>query len=314
MDPTIRRQFLEYLQNEVNNIARDLFDLLEEGGVRFVSENNRIFFGHMVHGHLNLANRAIDIVPLLRRDEGGEPVLAPFVEEPVEEPVEEQQGTRRNQRVEEVMTRRLIRHDTERYLTRLTKCSNIISNMIRGNGPGNQFNDMMRSRNIGQYTTLLINMCFVMNDNTSNTRVLKNIFCMMMRVMYNEFTRRLVLGGLAARRLMIQNGIPGLSFTANLNRGDRVERVHEEVGMAEVMAIELLTIRSYRGSFWTFEEELDLLLQHPLADSLQNLPIPATQWITDNMRAQLTRVTDVEVALTAPNGIYEQNMDMNNFF
>lgn len=299
MDPTIRRQFLEYLQNEVNDIAQDLFDLLEEGGVRFVSENNRTLFGHMVHGHLNLANRAIDIVPLLRRDEEGEPVLAPFLEEPVEE----HQGTRRNQRVEEVMTRRLIRHDTERYLTRLTERSNTISNMIRGNGPGDQLIDMMRSRNIGQYTTSLINMCFVLNDNTSNTRVLKNIFCMMMRVMYNEFTRRLVQGGLAARRLMIQNGIPKILFTANLNRGDRVERVHEELGMAGVMAIELLIERSYRGSFWTSEEQLDPLLQHPLADSLQTLPIPATQWITDNMRAQLTRVIDLEVALTAPNGI-----------
>ncbi|KAI7873160.1 uncharacterized protein EV154DRAFT_570333 [Mucor mucedo] len=132
---------------------------------------------------------------------------------------------------------RMRKNTTDAYLTVLADRASLLDALTRrigtgqvmGKGPGDEYAALMGAQNIVDYTTSFTNMGFTLTENSKNPRILKNIFCMMMNIMYDEIIRRLVYGGSDARRLMIANGIPEDNFMRNLNRVEQVEPIHEEI-------------------------------------------------------------------------------------
>ncbi|KAI7864154.1 uncharacterized protein EV154DRAFT_488960 [Mucor mucedo] len=84
--------------------------------------------------------------------------------------------------------------------------------------------------------------------------------------------------------ITVLNDADPVGFMDCRTRGERVFRVFQLLGMAGILALEVMTAKAYSRYHRSFEEQLEMLMKHLLPVLMRGLSLPAVSWIYQNIQ------------------------------
>ncbi|KAI7869635.1 uncharacterized protein EV154DRAFT_571075 [Mucor mucedo] len=108
---------------------------------------------------------------------------------------------------------------------------------------------------------------------------------------------------------MIQNGADQVGFYKRKVRGERVLHLYGLLGIAGILASEIINVTSYTTIEAGFHREMAVLMAHPLARKLSFLRTNSIDWMFDQIEQKLRAINADHREIAVANEIFWDDME-----
>ncbi|KAI7891146.1 uncharacterized protein EV154DRAFT_563633 [Mucor mucedo] len=191
------------------------------------------------------------------------------------------------------MTRRLEKNNYVGGLTILSNRANELDQLTHRIGTGEAFDQLLESTTLNEFTLDLREMKRTISTRSQLGYSFKNITCLYHYLLITEYHVFKGFDEWECMEIIVLNDADPVGFMDCRTRGEHVFRVFQLLGMAGILAVEVMTAKAYSRYHRSFEEQLEMLMKHLLAVLMRWLSLPVVRWIYRNIQQKLVVLNQI---------------------
>ncbi|KAI7874005.1 uncharacterized protein EV154DRAFT_569842 [Mucor mucedo] len=160
-------------------------------------------------------------------------------------------------------------------------------------GTGEAFDQLLESTTLNDFTLDLREMKRTISTRSQLGYSFKNITFLYHYLLITEYHVFKGFDEWECMEIIVLNDADPVGFMDCRTRGEHVFRVFQLLGMAGILAVEVMTAKAYSRYHRSFEEQWKMLMKHLLAVLMRWLSLPVIRWIYRNIQQKLVVLNQI---------------------
>ncbi|KAI7878546.1 uncharacterized protein EV154DRAFT_486182 [Mucor mucedo] len=168
-----------------------------------------------------------------------------------------------------------------------------VIDLVDSDREGEAFDQLLELPTLNDFTLDLREMKRTISTRSQLGYSFKIITCLYHYLLFTEYHVFKGFNEWESMEITVLNDADPVGFMDCRTRGERVFRVFQLLGMAGILAVEVMTAKAYSRYHRSFEEQLEMLMKHLLAVLMRGLSLPAVSWIYRNIQQKLVVLNEI---------------------